>query len=93
VERGKEDAPVKLEVLVEAQTDFGGARDLEVEGQRGVGLLMVEAQSGAGLSLDLEAERAIPGPQQTHPPSVLLLKIAFRSRRSFQTSSMGYSAF
>ncbi len=69
------------------------AQNLEAEGQRGVGLSMVEVQSGAELSLDLEAERVIPVPLKKHLPSVLLLKIPFRSRRSFQTPSIGQNFY
>ena len=93
VKRGELKAQGKLGVQVEAQREFGVAQHLKVEGQRGVGLLTAEAQPEAGLSQHLEAEKVIPVLRQTHLPPVLLLKIAFRSRRSFQTPSIGQNSY
>jgi hypothetical protein len=63
--------------------------ELQAEVRREVGLSMAEAQLEMGLSQSLAAVRVIPVPPRKHLPSVLRLRIPFRSKRSFQTPSKG----
>ncbi|MBP1699854.1 MAG: hypothetical protein H6Q41_5042 [Deltaproteobacteria bacterium] len=88
VRQGESEKQEKLELQIEARREFGFPQNSEVEEKRGGAVsMMAEAQSEVSLSQNPGAVKMIPVPPRKHLLSVLLLKILFRSKRSFQTSS------
>jgi len=86
--QGESEEQEKIELQVEARREFGSPQNSEVEEKRGPAVsMMAEAQSEVSLSQNPGAVKMIPVPPRKHLLSVLLLKILFRSKRSFQTSS------
>jgi hypothetical protein len=75
-----------LSPRVEKQ-NFQAKLELQAEAQREVGLSMAQAQPEVVSSQNLGAVKMIPVPPRRHLLSVLLLKIPFRSKRSFRTPS------
>jgi len=66
---------------------FQAKLELQAEVQREVGLSMAEARPEVVWSQNLGAVKVTPVPPRRHLVSVLLLKIPFRSKRSFRTPS------
>jgi hypothetical protein len=61
--------------------------ELQAVVQREVQLSMAEAQPEMGSSQNLAAVKVLPVPPRKHLLSVLLLRIPFRNKRSFQAPS------